>query len=80
MTPPPEPSWRKPAGIFLMLIYLTVYAVVAARLAGSLGTLPTLVLVPLYLMLGLAWVLPLRPLLLWMNTGRWTQRKPAGPK
>lgn len=75
MKPLPEPSWRKPAGIFLLIAYLAVYALLAAWLAGQLGELPTILLVPLYLGLGLAWVLPLRPLLLWMNTGHWTLRK-----
>ncbi len=75
MKPLPEPSWRKPAGIFLLIAYMAVYAIVAARLAGMLGELPTILLVPLYLALGLAWVLPLRPLLLWMNTGQWRLRK-----
>ncbi len=75
---PSEPSWRKPAGIFLLIAYLTIYALVAARLAGSVGDLPTILLVPLYLLLGLAWILPLKPLLLWMNTGHW--RLPDGPQ
>jgi hypothetical protein len=68
---PPPPSWRKPAGMLGLLLYITVYAVVAARLGGMLNDLPTLLTVVGWAALGLAWLLPLRPLLLWMSTGRW---------
>jgi hypothetical protein len=75
---PPEPSWRKPFGILAMLAYMTIYALVVASFADSLSALPTPLMVLAYLVAGLAWVLPLKPLFLWMNTGRWTH--PGEPK
>ena len=72
--PPPEPSWRKPVGILGLLAYLAVYALVVSRFADTLSALPQPVMVIAYLVAGLAWLLPLRPLFLWMNTGHWTQR------
>ena len=33
-----------------------------------------------YLVLGVAWIAPLRPLFLWMNTGRWTITAKPGAK
>ena len=58
-----------------MLFYLAVYAGIVASFGSALTRLPTLVMVVAYLLLGMAWVLPLRPLFIWMNTGRWTTPK-----
>jgi len=70
-----EPSWRKPAGIFALLLYLAVYAGLVGLAGVWLQALPTALKIIVYLLLGLVWVLPLKPLLLWMNTGRWTTGK-----
>lgn len=68
-----KPTLRKPAGVLGMVAGLAVYAVLIASLAGPIGRLPVLVQAVLYLMLGIIWILPLRPLLLWMETGRWNR-------
>ena len=65
-----EPSWRKPAGIFAMLVLITVWAVLIASLSASIGRWPVLVQAIFYLVAGIAWILPLKPLLRWMETGR----------
>ena len=70
-----EPTWRKPAGVIGLLFYLALYAGAVASFGEALGRLPTALMVIAYLLLGMAWVLPLRPLFIWMNTGRWTARK-----
>ncbi len=78
-----EPSWRKPAGVIGLLLYLIIYAEAVAAFGGALARLPQLLMVLAYMLLGVAWVLPLRPLFLWMNTGRWKQaadRKPGDDK
>lgn len=75
---PPEPSWRKPAGILGLLGYLAVYALIIASFADTLSALPMPVTFLAYLVAGVAWILPLKPLFLWMNTGRWTH--PGEPK
>ncbi|KAB7648747.1 DUF2842 domain-containing protein [Polymorphobacter fuscus] len=72
LSPPPEPSWRKPVGMLGLLGYLALYALVVTSFADALATLPQPLVVLAYIAAGLAWVLPLRPLFLWMNTGRWT--------
>lgn len=71
-SPPPEPSWRKPVGILGLIAYLTLYALAVTAFADQLALLPKFVAGLLYLVAGIAWVLPLRPLFLWMNTGHWT--------
>ena len=67
-----EPSWRKPAGILGLLFYLAVYAAIVASFGEVLARLPAALTFLAYLVLGVAWIAPLRPLFLWMNTGRWT--------
>ena len=70
MTPAPQPSWRKPAGIFAILATIAVWAVLVASLAGTVGQWPVLLQAIFYLIAGIAWVFPLKPLLRWMETGR----------
>ena len=65
-----EPSWRKPAGIFAILALIAVWAVLIASLAGEIGTWPMLAQAIFYLVAGIAWILPLKPLLRWMETGK----------
>ena len=68
---PPEPSWRKPAGMFLILLLITVWAVIVVAVSDLLVGLPWPVHAFYYLVAGTAWILPLKPLLKWMETGRW---------
>jgi hypothetical protein len=66
-----EPSWRKPAGALGIIVLVLVWVVVVATFSAEIGMLPILVQLPLYLVLGILWILPLKPLLRWMETGRW---------
>ena len=68
-----EPSWRKPAGMFMILALILLWAVLVGSLSGLIGQLPMIAQVPVYIFLGLIWiwVLPLKRLLAWMETGRW---------
>ena len=50
---------------------LAVYALAVAALSRWIGRLPALAQAPVYLVLGVAWLLPLRRYLIWMETGRW---------
>jgi hypothetical protein len=71
-----EPSSRKLGGILLILALILVWAGFVAGLAPLVGRWPVLVQAPFYLFMGLAWIVPLRPLLRWMETGRWTMERP----
>ena len=64
-----EPSWRIPAGIFAIVALIAVWGVLVASLAGTVGRWPVLVQGIFYLVAGIAWILPLKPLLRWMETG-----------
>jgi predicted membrane channel-forming protein YqfA (hemolysin III family) len=65
-----EPSWRKPAGMFAILALIVIVAVVVASLSPWIGQLPVLAQVLIYVVLGIVWIAPLKPLLRWMETGR----------
>tara|TARA_B100000678_G_scaffold235469_1_gene204860 strand:- start:443 stop:658 length:216 start_codon:yes stop_codon:yes gene_type:complete len=67
-----EPNWRIPVGILGLLLGLFVYAILIARYVPELiGSWPVLVQTPIYLVLGIIWLLPLKRFLIWMETGRW---------
>ena len=65
-----EPSWRKPAGIFAILGLIALWAVLVASLSTHVGAWPVLAQALFYLVAGIAWILPLKPLLRWMETGK----------
>ena len=65
-----QPTWRKPAGILLILLLIVAWAVLVATLADFIAGWPALAQASLYLVAGIAWILPLKPLLRWMETGR----------
>jgi hypothetical protein len=71
---PPEPTWRKPVGMIGMIVYIAVYALIVSVLSDQIVGASQLVQAGFYLVAGLAWVLPLKPLFLWMNTGRWRNK------
>ena len=66
-----EPTWRIPIGILLLLGALAIYGIAVARFVAPLmNGWPTLLQTPVYVVLGVIWVLPLRRFLIWMETGR----------
>lgn len=69
--PNERPSWRKPVGILALLIAVALYAAMAVTLVEPISRWPVLAQVPVYLLLGVGWLLPLRRFLIWMETGHW---------
>ena len=67
----PEPSWRKPAGVGLILLLIIVWGVIVASVADLLEGLWWPLLAIYYLVVGLVWIIPVKPLLRWMETGNW---------
>ena len=65
-----EPTLRIPLGILALLAAIAAYALVIARYApGIIGEWPALAQALVYLVLGIAWLLPLKRFLVWMETG-----------
>ncbi|HEX8639719.1 MAG TPA: DUF2842 domain-containing protein [Allosphingosinicella sp.] len=69
-----NPSWRKPAGIFLILLLIALWSVLVVTLADGVADWPGPFKALFFLVAGLAWVLPLKPLVRWMQTGQWQAR------
>jgi predicted membrane channel-forming protein YqfA (hemolysin III family) len=65
------PTWRKPAGMLIILTLITIWCVGIVSLSGIVSRWPWWLQAPFYLVAGIVWILPLKPLLLWMETGRW---------
>jgi len=66
-----NPSWRKPFGMFLILLLIAVWAGIVLAASPLIERLPALAQAPIYLVAGIVWILPLKPLLRWMELGRW---------
>lgn len=64
-----EPSYRTIIGIALILLLIGLWGALVASLARVVGTWPVLLQAPYYLVTGLAWIVPLKPLVRWMQTG-----------
>ena len=66
-----EPNWRKGAGIAAILLLILFWAVLIATFSSTVGRWPVLVQALFYLVMGIAWIAPLKPLLRWSQTGQW---------
>jgi len=64
-----EPSFRKLVGIALILLLVVVWATFVASLAQIVGAWPILVQAAFYLVMGIVWIIPLKPLVRWIQTG-----------
>ena len=65
----PEPSARKLFGIGLILLLIVVWATFVASLAQIVGQWPFIVQAAFYLIMGIVWIIPLKPLVRWIQTG-----------
>lgn len=66
-----KPTWRIPVGILGLLTAILIYALVVMWASQWIGGLHMAFQTVIYLVLGVAWLLPLRNFLIWMETGRW---------
>ena len=64
-----EPSSRKLVGIAAILLVIAGWAAFVASLAPFVGRWPVLVQAPFYLVMGTVWIVPLKPLVRWIETG-----------
>lgn len=66
-----EPTWRIPIGVLALVLALGIYGLLIANyLAPLIAGWPGLAQAPVYLVLGVIWLLPLKRFLIWMETGR----------
>jgi hypothetical protein len=69
MGPSMEPSPRKLVGIAAIMLLILVWTAFVASMARVVGSWPVLVQAPFYLVMGLVWIIPLKPLVRWIQTG-----------
>jgi hypothetical protein len=69
MGPSMEPSPRKLVGIAAIVLLILVWTAFVASMARVVGSWPVLVQAPFYLVMGLVWIIPLKPLVRWIQTG-----------
>jgi hypothetical protein len=65
------PSLRRPLGVLALLVGIFAYALFAVWLFEPVSALHPLIQLPIWAVLGLAWVLPLKPVITWIETGKW---------
>jgi len=64
------PSWRKPAGMLLIVAIIIVWAMLVASLSGVVGRWHWVLQLAFYGVAGIVWITPMKPLLRWMEGGR----------
>lgn len=70
MNDPVTPNWRKPIGMLLILLIIGMWAVLITSLSGIVAGWPGVVQLLFYCVTGIVWILPVRPLLTWMENVR----------
>lgn len=67
-----EPTLRIPLGVLGLFVALMIYSVLVARyIVPWIEGWPALAQTPVYIVLGVIWLLPLKRFMIWMETGRW---------
>ena len=56
------------------MLLIALWAAFVASLAHFVGQWPVLVQAPFYLIVGIAWIIPLKPLIRWIQTGSFRAR------
>jgi len=64
------PNWRKPAGMLLIVAIIIVWAMLVASLSGVVGQWHWVLQLGFYVVAGIVWITPMKPLLRWMEGGR----------
>jgi len=66
------PTLRIPFGILMLCVALALYGIAIAHyIAPLIENWSALAQTPVYIVLGVVWIMPLRRFLIWMETGRW---------
>jgi Protein of unknown function (DUF2842) len=65
-----EPSIRKPLGVLAICVLIAVWAGLVIAASPWIGRLPWWAQAVVYLITGVVWILPLKPLLAWMEGGK----------
>jgi predicted membrane channel-forming protein YqfA (hemolysin III family) len=64
-----EPSYRKLVGIGLILLLIVIWTAFVVSMERVVGRWPILLQAPFYLVMGIIWIFPLKPMVRWIQTG-----------
>jgi hypothetical protein len=65
------PSLRRPLGVLGILVGIFAYVLFAVWLFEPVAGLHPLLQLPIWIVLGVGWVFPLKPVMAWIETGKW---------
>jgi len=77
MPEPVKPKWRNGAGMALILLLIAVWSLLVVALSPWVSQLPFLFELLFYVVAGIGWIFPVRPLLTWMETGTFRRKAAA---
>lgn len=60
---------RKLVGSIAIFVWMIVFSLLAMAIIGKMGRPPFLLELLMYVILGFAWILPLKPVFIWMGKG-----------
>lgn len=69
----PQPTIRKPAGMAIILALIALLAWLVGSFSSEIAAFPTWLQGVVYVGAGIVWIAPLKPLLRWMETGKWRE-------
>jgi membrane protein implicated in regulation of membrane protease activity len=69
-TPVEQPSWRKPVGMLLIMLLILLWSLVVLTMTPHVLPLHWTLQAIFFALAGTIWIFPLRPMLRWMETGR----------
>jgi len=61
------PSLRKPLGMILILLIILAWCLLFASQIDRIAALNFWLQIPIYVVAGIIWIFPIRPLLRWME-------------
>lgn len=67
LLPKPRGALRRALGALALLVFIAVYAGIAAWIGSALSGTPGWVQLIYFLAAGIAWAIPMRPLMRWIN-------------
>ena len=62
---------RKPVGMISILLIIAIWSVIVINIADYILMLPLFIQFAFFLIAGIVWIFPVRPILVWMELGRW---------
>ncbi|MGB7404690.1 MAG: DUF2842 domain-containing protein [Pacificimonas sp.] len=66
-----DPKLRKPLGVIAMILLIFAYVVLVIGLFPMIADLHVFVQTPIWIILGIAWIFPMKPLVRWIELGKW---------